>query len=140
MHNTFLEKNPFYVLEVSPGDKRASIISKAEEKAFFDDSNACEEAQASLINPTKRLSAELEWFFDISEKKLTEIFRSIKNKKEIFTDELSGISRLNALLHNFSVVDFEDFLSIIFVISEIDKLYEKINPSDVCDLINKYRA
>ena len=140
MHNTFLEKNPFYVLEVSPGDKRASIISKAEEKAFFDDSNACEEAQASLINPTKRLSAELEWFFDISEKKQTEIFRSIKNKKEIFTDELSGISRLNALLHNFSVVDFEDFLSIIFVISEIDKLYEKINPSDVCDLINKYRA
>lgn len=140
MHKTFLEKNPFYVLEVSPGDKRAYIIAKAEEKAFFDDSNACEEAQASLINPTKRLSAELEWFFDISEKKQTEIFRSIKNKTEIFTEELSGISRLNALLHNFSVVDFEDFLSIIFVISQIDKLYEKINPSDVCDLINKYRA
>ena len=44
MRKTFLEQNPFYILEVSPNEKRASIISKAEEKAFFSDSNECEEA------------------------------------------------------------------------------------------------
>ena len=27
--------NPFYLLEISPKDKRTTIISKAEEKAFF---------------------------------------------------------------------------------------------------------
>ena len=81
MQKTFLEKNPFYILEVMPGDKRATIISKAEEKAFFADGNECEEAQATLINPTRRLSAELEWFFDVSAKTQAEIVKNIKSKK-----------------------------------------------------------
>ena len=53
MRKIFLESNPFYVLEVMPNEKRGSIISKAEEKAFFSDDNKCEEAQAKLLNPEK---------------------------------------------------------------------------------------
>lgn len=140
MQKIFLEKNPFYILEVLPGDKRASIISKAEEKTFFADGNECEEAQASLINSTRRLSAELDWFFDISAKKQEEIIESIKNKKEICTDELSGISRLNAVLHNFSVLDFDDYFEIGYAILEIDELYEELDSSDICGVINKYRT
>ena len=48
MRKTFLEKNPFYILEVMPNEKRGAIISKAEEKAFFADDNECEDAQAIL--------------------------------------------------------------------------------------------
>ena len=140
MQRTFLEKNPFYILEVMPGDKRASIISKAEEKAFFADGNECEEAQASLINPTRRLSAELEWFFNISAKTQAEIIKSIKNKDEICTETLSGISRLNAALHNFLVLDFDDYFEVGYAILEIDELYEKLDSSDVCEVINKYRT
>ena len=140
MQRTFLEKNPFYILEVMPGDKRASIISKAEEKAFFADGNECEEAQASLINPTRRLSAELEWFFNVSAKTQAEIIKSIKNKDEICTETLSGISRLNAVLHNFLVLDFDDYFEIGYAILEIDELYEELESSDVCEVINKYRT
>lgn len=140
MQETFLEKNPFYILEVTPGEKRASIISKAEEKAFFADGNEYEEAQSSLLNPTRRLSAELEWFFDITAKNQAEIINSIKNKKEICTDELSGISRLNAALYNFSVLAFDDYFKIGYAILEIDALYEKLDSSDMYIIINKYRA
>ena len=140
MQRTFLEKNPFYILEVMPGDKRASIISKAEEKAFFANGNECEEAQASLINPTRRLSAELEWFFSVSAKTQAEIIKSIKNKDEICTETLSGISRLNAALHNFLVLDFDDYFEIGYAILEIDELYEKLDSSDVCGVINKHRT
>lgn len=140
MQKTFLEKNPFYILEVLPGDKRASIISKAEEKAFFADGNECDEAQASLINPTRRLSAELEWFFDVSANNQAETIKCIKNKKEICTDGLSGISRLNAVLHNFSTLAFDDYFEIGYAILEIDELYEELDSSDICDVINKHRA
>ena len=40
-----LNNNPFYLLEVSPRDKRATIISKAEEKAFFLEDGSGEVAQ-----------------------------------------------------------------------------------------------
>ena len=58
-----INNNPFYLLEVSPKDKRATIISKAEEKAFFLEGDSCETAQATLLNPAKRLIAELDWFW-----------------------------------------------------------------------------
>ena len=83
MQNTFLEKNPFYLLEILPSDKRETIISKAEEKAFFANGNEYEEAQASLITPTRRLTAELEWFFDVSATDYAQIIDSVKNNKEI---------------------------------------------------------
>ena len=139
MRNTFLEQNPFYILEVSPDEKRANIISKAEEKAFFADGNECEEAQAFLINPTKRLLAELEWFFDVSAKRQAEIIESIKNGIEICTDELSGISRLNASLYNLLTLDTDDYFEIGYAILEIDELYNGLDSSNTCDIINKYR-
>ena len=91
MQNLFLEKNPFYILEVSPYDKRANIISKAEEKAFFADSGNCEEAQARLLHPEKRLSAELNWFYDVSKDEISRIHKCISAKKEISIDGLRNI-------------------------------------------------
>ena len=63
MGSVFLKDNPFYILEVSPSDKRASIINKAEEKAFFIDSNVAEEAQAKLLNPAKAPSGRTRLVF-----------------------------------------------------------------------------
>ena len=79
MRQTYLEQNPFYILEVSPAEKRATIIAKAEEKSFFAEGNECEEAQASLLNPSRRVSAELEWFFGITLNQQANIINSIRN-------------------------------------------------------------
>lgn len=140
MRHTFLEKNPFYILEVSPGEKRASIIAKAEEKAFFSEGNACEEAQSSLINPARRVSAELEWFFGLAVNQQADIINNIRNHKEISTDGLLGISLLNALVHNFSICEFEDYFEIGYAILEIDELYDALNTFELCETINKYRT
>lgn len=137
---SMLSKNPFFVLEVLPTDNRRMIISKAEEKAFFADGNECEAAQSDLLNPTRRLSAELDWFFAITAKDQAEIIESIKSKREICADGLSGISRLNAVLHNFSVFDFDDYFELGYAILEIDELYEELDSSNVCDVINKHRT
>ena len=140
MRHTFLEKNPFYILEVSPGEKRASIIAKAEEKAFFSKGNECEEAQSSLINPARRASAELEWFFGLTVNQQVDIIDNIRNHKEISTDGLLGISLLNALVHNFAVCEFEDFFEIGYAILEIDELYDALSTLELCETINKYRT
>lgn len=140
MLQTYLERNPFYILEVSPAEKRAAIIAKAEEKSFFSEGNECEEAQASLLNPSRRVSAELEWFFGITLNQQANIINSIRNKTEISTDGLTGISLLNALVHNFSVCDFEDFFEIGYAILEIDEQYEALNVTDLCAVINQFRV
>lgn len=139
MRNTFLEQNPFYILEVSPNEKRASIISKAEEKAFFADGNECEEAQAKLLNPEKRLSAELDWFYEISIEKMADIHNCISEAKEIAFDDLTGISRLNAVLHNFSRSNYDDYFELGYAILEIDELYNNINITDFLATINTSR-
>ena len=99
-----LNNNPFYLLEVSPRDKRATIISKAEEKAFFLEDGSGEAAQATLLNPAKRLLVELDWFLDIDKKEIKEINKCIAENKEISTEGLSPISKINALLFNFSIM------------------------------------
>ena len=96
-----LNNNPFYLLEVSPRDKRATIISKAEEKAFFLEDGSGEVAQSTLLNPSKRLLAELDWFLDVDKKDIKKIIKCISESKEISTEGLSPISKINANLFNF---------------------------------------
>ncbi len=139
MRKTFLEQNPFYILEVSPNEKRASIISKAEEKAFFADGNECEEAQAKLLNPEKRLSTELDWFYEISIEKMADIHNCISESKEIAFDDLKEISRLNAVLHNFSLSNYDDYFELGYAILEIDELYNNVNITDFLTTINTSR-
>lgn len=139
MRKIFLEQNPFYILEVSPNEKRASIISKAEEKAFFADGNECEEAQAKLLNPEKRLSAELDWFYEISIEKMADIHNCISESKEIAFDDLTGISRLNAVLHNFLLSNYDDYFELGYAILELDELYNGIDISELLTTINTNR-
>lgn len=133
----FLEKNPFFVLEVAPTDKRATIISKAEEKAFFLEGNSCEEAQTSLLNPSKRISAEMDWFCGCDEATTSNISQSIKNKTPISTDGLTGLAKLNATLFNFALSSYDDYFEIGYAILDIDELYDAIIPFELVETLNK---
>ena len=133
----FLEKNPFFVLEVTPTDKRATIISKAEEKAFFLEGNSCDEAQAVLLNPSKRLSAETDWFCGCDETTTAIIRQSIKNKTTISTDGLTGLAKLNATLFNFAISSYEDYFEVGYAILDIDEQYSSITSSELMETLNK---
>lgn len=139
MGNVFLKDNPFYILEVSPTDKRASIINKAEEKAFFIDSNAAEEAQAKLLNPAKRLQAEIDWFLDATKGQIQNINDSINKNKTIGSDGLVGMSKLNAILYNFVLSSYEDYYEMGYAILEIDEQFCALNPSSLAEAINVCR-
>ena len=52
------KNNPFFILEVSPQDKRTTIISKAEEKAFFAEGNEIE-YDADYENSIRDIDADI---------------------------------------------------------------------------------
>lgn len=137
MNVQFLEKNPFFVLEVAPTDKRATIINKAEEKAFFLEGNSCDEAQAVLLNPSKRLSAEMDWFCGCDETTTSTIRQSIKNKIAINTDGLTGLAKLNATLFNFVLSSYDDYFEVGYAILDIDEQYSSVTSSELMGTLNE---
>ena len=57
--------NPFALLGVTPVDNPDAIEQAAEDKAIFgeeDDARRYDDAKAVLLNPQKRITAELRWF------------------------------------------------------------------------------
>lgn len=133
----FLEKNPFFLLEVSPTDRRATIISKAEEKAFLLEGNSCDEAQAYLLNPSKRLSAEMDWFCECDEATVSNIRQCIKNKTPINTNELTGLAKLNATLFNFAISSYDDYFDIGYAILDIDEQYGTMTLFELSEILNE---
>ena len=61
-------QNPFYILNASPRDKRGRIMELSEERSLLTDSDDCAQASSNLINPRKRLSAEIAWLPGVSPK------------------------------------------------------------------------
>ena len=135
----YLNQNPFYLLEISPKDKRATIISKAEEKAFFLDDGSGEAAQATLLNPAKRLLAELDWFLDVDKKEIKKISKCIAENKEISTEGLSPISKINALLFNFSIMQDVEVYDIGFMLTDIDEQFGLVTIDSVLEIVNTCR-
>lgn len=80
--------NPFYILKCMPESSRSTIHEQAEEKSFDIDENLCKEAENILINPKKRLEAEISWFPGLDIKTVTE------RVKEVFSDTKKYISDL----------------------------------------------
>lgn len=131
--------NPFYILDVSTTDNRQTIISKAEEKSFFEDSSVCSEAQNILLNIIKRISAELSWFPGTDNSKIQEICNAIKNNQSINLSGLDSVARLNACVHNFSIQTHEDVYETGYSVLEIDELFESLDAVKVTDIINSDR-
>lgn len=57
------EQNPFQVLNVSIYDTAATINERADDLSFTEpDEKAIEQARTTLLNPRKRIAAEVQWF------------------------------------------------------------------------------
>ena len=134
-----ISNNPFYILEVTPRDKRATIISKAEEKVFFLEDGSGEAAQATLLNPAKRLLAELDWFLDVDKKGIENISKCIADNQEISTEGLSPISKINALLFNFSIMQDVEAYDIGFMLTDIDEQFGLVTIDSVLEMVNTCR-
>ena len=53
--------NPFFILNAEPCDNDARIMERAVTCGLFQDPDRCREAKAILMNPRKRIDAEIAW-------------------------------------------------------------------------------
>ena len=131
-----LKDNPFYILKLSCKASRREIASAAEELGFVNESDLCVKAQNELSSPSKRLGAEVDWFVDADDAQLEQIRSCIENQTQIPTDGLYYLSRLNASLYNFSLIDSYDIYDIGFAILDIDEQFSELDIEDITGLIN----
>ena len=72
-----INQNPFYILEVTTRDSRQKIVEMAEEKSLELEEDVCQKAQSSLTTPSKRITAEVDWFPGVSPSRIEKILASL---------------------------------------------------------------
>ena len=135
-----IESNPFCTFGLTCKASRREIISAAEEMSFSLDQDLITEAQSVLINPSRRLSAELDWFVDANDSQIQTILHKIETGIAIPTDSLVGLSRLNATLFNFSISKDNDLYDIGYAILDIDEQYSSLDSNAIASQVNSCRA
>ena len=68
-----LLQNPFYILNATQRDNRHRIMELAEKQSLLSDADKCMEARAALINPRKRVSAEVAWLPGVEPERVYDI-------------------------------------------------------------------
>ncbi len=134
-----LRKNPFYILDIPCDAKRSQIVSAADDRSFVFDTTECSNAQNILLNPSKRIAAELRWFLDVDPETMKGIVSHIEKQERIPTEGLGQLSRLNAVIYNFSTNTSTDAYEVGFDIVEIDALFEALDIDGITSIINKQR-
>ena len=120
-----LRDNPFYVLNVPMSASRREIAAKAEEQSFLFDADVCNEAQACLTNPAKRVTAEIGWFPGENEDTVAAIREAIDRDQDVNSNSLGINGKLNVILDTF-----------VRHKQDADTLMEEINTIDVYFDIN----
>ena len=136
-----LEKNPFYLLQVSCFDDRRAIMDAADEMSFSLDQNVCIDAQNALLSLNRRLSAELEWFPVADRQKCRKMAECIQNRRPLPSDWQNALCQLNAEIYNYSLVpaletDPDEHIEKIEMIAQ---LFALLDPVETADMINQSR-
>ncbi len=133
-----IKNNPFFLLNISTSASRREIIAAAEEQSFLHDASICSEAQNELVSINRRTAAEMDWFLDVDETNLNIIKSCISEQKEIPTDNLESLSRLNATLFNFSLLN-NDIYELGYGIQDIDEQFSDLDEDEIINTINTCR-
>ena len=102
-----LLKNPFHILGATPQDNRRRIMELAEEKSLLSDTDECMTAKSILINPRRRISAEVAWLPGINQI-LTNGFLNLLERSSELRMEL--FHKLIAFMENVSETGYEQSL------------------------------
>ena len=81
----------------------------------------------------------MDWFFGLSADTLAALCNGIKSGGLILTDDLQGISRLNGILYNFLISNFDNCYKFGYGILKIDEQYNSWNLEELLSVINKSR-
>lgn len=136
---------PFYILGATSRDNKRRIYELAEEKSLFYDFDLITKAQADLVNPRKRITAELAWLPGVGPRLAAELIDSVENNKfagQNQLDKLTPLARVNyllSLLKHRQFDDYADWTSLGFEVLVIAQFFERIDIQEMAELLNAER-
>lgn len=94
-----LLQNPFYILNATQRDNRLKIMELAEERSLLSDANECVAVRAELINPRKRLSAEVAWLPGVTPERIYDILLLLESSvgNRLGCDKATSIPPVDSL-------------------------------------------
>jgi len=105
-----INSNPFLIIEANITDNKQNIVSLCEEKMMFNDTSYINKAQEQLLNPQKRLEAEIRWFPTCSKEKINFIIEYLNKLPDMDTFEFINSSIIENLdnleIFNLSLYSF----------------------------------
>lgn len=136
-----LLKNPFHILGATTRDDRHSIMDLAEEKSLLLDPDECMEARSILINPRRRISAEIAWLPGIDPTLSDIVLRNLDspNQNLLNITGLAHIARANLLVSGLARLSNLPSSNIVEWILAIAKASEDIKSETVCAILNEDR-
>ena len=135
-----LLQNPFYVLKASSFDSRQRISSLFEERVLTLDPQTCRRARAELINPRRRLAAEVAWLPGLGPKRdynaisiLENSFPSLRRLTKLPVLAKANLTATGIARFAHNLPDIADW------ILELAEIIESIGPKALRTIINTDR-
>ena len=140
-----LPENPFAILGASPKDSRHALTEKADEAALIGGAQV-DEALSALLQPNKRLQAELAYFpgaSDDAARAFIEYEAALSDGKQPKMPPLTGLesplAQANALAAFFSAWPDSRMEYIIGLFRSLNRILEKVNAAETLAYINADR-
>ncbi len=136
-----LLKNPLHILGASTRDNRHRIMEIAEERSLLSDADECMEARTVLINPRKRISAEVAWLPCVDPDRTDDVLKQLDPPHQDLLNiiGLTPISRANVLTAGLSRLSNIASANLVEWILAISHAYERIDAEEVQRTLNEER-
>ncbi len=137
-----LFKNPFYVLGANSYDNRKRIMELAEDRSLTQDPEACAAARSDLLNPRKRLTAEVAWLPGVDPQHGEKLLSILENSPSTLlqSDNLPPMAWANLLVAGlFHLPEYTTALVENWV-AKIAEVFEAIDAEELIVTLNKARC
>ena len=137
-----LLKNPFHILGATTRDDKHRIMDLTMTRRLFSDSAECEEAEAILKHPIKRISAEIAWLPGVDPELTDEILKRLEIPDQNLHGNtgLTHIACANFLVSGLSRLTNLASSNVVEWILAIARSSEAINSEAVRATLNKDRS
>ena len=136
-----LLKNPFNILGTTARDNRHRIMELEEERSLLSDADECMEARAVLINPRKRISAEVAWLPCVDPDRTDDVLKQLDPPHQDLLNiiGLTPIARANVFTAGLSRLSNLTSNNLVDWILAIAQAFERIDAEEVQGTLNEER-
>ena len=119
-----LLQNPFNILTATQQDSRHRIMELAEERVLLSDADECMAARAELINPRKRISAEVAWLPGVAPERAYDMLMLLESStgNHLGSDKSTSITPVDSLAAALSRLPYAKKYNVAGKVLELLKL------------------